>query len=60
MILRQTQDEGTEGFGALAARLTARAAEIARAHGESLALARHDDPRRWRRAPLLWPPFTKG
>jgi hypothetical protein len=49
----------TDAFAALAARLTARAAELAEAHGEMLALERRADPRRWRRARLLWPGFTK-
>jgi hypothetical protein len=50
----------SESFAALAARLTVRAEDIAQAHGESLILERHDDPRRWRRARLLWPNFSKG
>jgi hypothetical protein len=50
----------SESFAALAARLTVRAEDIAQAHGESLILERHDDHRRWRRARLLWPNFSKG
>ena len=42
-------------FDRLAARLTARA----RALAEARLLARRADPRRWRRARLLWPLFGK-
>jgi len=51
---------GTDAFTALAARLAQRAGRIAEAHGESVALARRANPRRWRLARLLWPRFTKG
>lgn len=47
-------------FATLAARLTARAEAIGQAFAESRALARREDPVRWRRPRLLWPPFTKG
>jgi len=43
----------------LAARLTARAARLARAYGEMRLRERKADPIRWRRAALLWPLFTK-
>jgi hypothetical protein len=49
-----------DAFAALFARLTARAEALAEAHGESLILARRNDPRRWREARLLWPHFAKG
>lgn len=42
-------------FAALAARLTAKARALAEAR-----TARRDDPRRWRKARLLWPLFAKG
>ncbi len=42
-----------------AARLAARAATLAKAHGESLLRARRNDAARWRSARLLWPLFTK-
>lgn len=42
-------------FDRLAERLLARA----RALAAERALARRDDPRRWRRAGLLWPLFGK-
>lgn len=49
----------TDGpFEALAARLFARARRLAAARGESRALARRNDPRRWRKAGLLWPLFA--
>jgi len=43
----------------LAARLAARAAQIAVATAEAKWLARRGDPARWRRAGLLWPLFVK-
>lgn len=43
-----------------AARLLARAGALAEARAERAALARRRDPRRWRRAKLLWPLFVKG
>jgi hypothetical protein len=48
------------GFDALAKRLENAARRIAEARLESLALARRGDPRRWRKAALLWPLITKG
>jgi len=47
-------------FAALARRLADRAETLARARAEAMLLARRDDPRRWRRASLLWPLLTKG
>ncbi|MFC3101541.1 hypothetical protein [Altererythrobacter lauratis] len=41
-----------------AARLAARAAQIAAAAAESAFRAERGDARRWRRAHLLWPLFT--
>jgi hypothetical protein len=47
----------TTNFSALALRLRTRAIALA----EARAAARRTDPaRRWRRAALLWPLFTKG
>lgn len=46
-------------FGALAARLTARAEALARVRAERDALSRRDDSTFWRRAKLLWPFFPK-
>ncbi len=43
----------------LAARLAARAAAIARAHGESRLRRLRADAVRWRKPGLLWPLFTK-
>jgi len=43
----------------LAARLAARAAQVAVAAAETRLLARRGDPTRWRRARLLWPLFAK-
>lgn len=45
------------GFEALAARLTARAAALAEARARSRALEARADESRWRRAGLLWPLF---
>lgn len=45
-------------FDALAARLTARARQLAAARLQARAMA--GDERRWRRADLLWPLFAKG
>lgn len=45
---------------AVFARLIGRARRIAEAEGASRSLARQEAPRRWRRASLLWPLFTKG
>lgn len=47
-------------FAGLAARLIDRARLLGEAEAERMALARRDDPRRWRKAALLWPLFTKG
>lgn len=54
MIRAEAADAG------FVARLAARARALAEAHAERRALARRGDPRRWRRAALLWPLFTKG
>lgn len=45
---------------AVFARLTARARLLGEAAATSSALSRGDAARRWRRAALLWPLFTKG
>jgi hypothetical protein len=45
--------------GSFAARLTARAAALAQAYGETLLRERRDDPSRWHRPSLLWPLFAK-
>lgn len=45
--------------GGFAARLAARAAQLAVAGAEATLLARRGDPARWRRARLLWPLFAK-
>lgn len=42
-------------FGTLAARLTAKAGELARAR--TVLMSRRRDARRWRSAGLLWPLF---
>ena len=53
---------GTPGasFEALLATLAAKAATLAEAKAERDALARRNDPSRWRRAALVWPLFAKG
>ncbi len=48
-----------KAFDALAARLMDAARRIGEARAAELAFARRDDPRRWRRAGLLWPLFAK-
>ena len=45
---------------ALTRLLVKRAAALAEARIEDLLLEQRDDPRRWRRAGLLWPLFAKG
>ncbi len=52
--------EPDRSFTALAARLERRARDLAEAHVQQRRLARVRDARRWRRAALLWPLFTKG
>jgi hypothetical protein len=47
-------------FEELAQRLEDQAEALARAHAEQRLLALRNDPRRWRRAHLLWPLFAKG
>lgn len=47
----------TTDFSALALRLRAQAITLAEAR---IAARRTDPARRWRRAALLWPLFTKG
>lgn len=56
MIRAGTQPD----FAALARSLAAKAGKLAAARSESLALAHRGDPRRWRKAGLLWPLTTKG
>ncbi|WP_169053562.1 hypothetical protein [Alteraurantiacibacter aquimixticola] len=46
-------------LGSLAARLSARAERLARAHAEMRLRRRKGDPSRWRKPGLLWPLFTK-
>lgn len=41
----------------LAERLAERAARLAAARAEDMARIRRSDPRRWRKAGLLWPLF---
>jgi hypothetical protein len=53
-MIRSAADSG---FGA---RLVARAKALAEARAGRAALARRNDPRRWRRAALLWPLIVKG
>lgn len=48
-----------EAWPRLAASLTARAATLAKAYGETLLRARRGDPSHWHRAALLWPLFAK-
>lgn len=43
----------------LVARLTASASTLATAQAKVRLLTRRNDTRRWRRAELLWPLFTK-
>ena len=50
----------TPDFAALAQRLEAKAAALAKARAESVARAARGDPARWRDARLLWPLTTKG
>ncbi|MEJ2409981.1 MAG: hypothetical protein P8Y48_11745 [Novosphingobium sp.] len=52
--------EAETDFGSLAARLVRRARALATAHIEARTLSGRDDPRRWRRAGLIWPLFAKG
>ncbi len=47
-------------FEDLLARLEAKARILAEAQAERDALARRNDPTRWRRAVLVWPLFAKG
>jgi len=47
-------------FAALARRLTGKVAALAEARKGDALLQASGDPRRWRRAALLWPLFTKG
>jgi len=47
-------------FAVLAKRLTGKAVALAEAHKGAALLQAREDPRRWRRAALLWPLFTKG
>jgi hypothetical protein len=47
-------------FEALARMLEAKAKVLAEAAGETTAMKRASDPRRWRNPRLLWPLFTKG
>ncbi len=47
-------------FEALVRALDAKARALAEAAGEKNAMARSNDPQRWRSARLLWPLFTKG
>ena len=46
------------GFNRLADRLTKRAARVVEIARRNRALARRQNPDRWRRAELLWPHFT--
>lgn len=52
--------EADTNFDSLAARLTQRARALGAAWLQSRAMAARADARRWRRADLLWPLFTKG
>lgn len=52
--------EPDRSLTALADRLESRARDLAEAHAQQQRLARRRDARRWRRAALLWPLFTKG
>ncbi|MBK6802746.1 hypothetical protein [Novosphingobium sp.] len=47
-------------FAALLTRLQAQAARLGAARAETLRMERRDPARRWRRAALLWPLFSKG
>lgn len=47
-------------FTALTARLTAKAAAIARARAASAAGKRRDEANHWRSARLVWPLFGQG
>lgn len=50
----------SSNFAEMAAKLAGKAALLSQAEAESRHLARRDAPRRWRRAVLLWPLFTRG
>ncbi|MCX7863494.1 MAG: hypothetical protein N2423_00425 [Novosphingobium sp.] len=50
----------TGDFASLAARLTARAEEIARERARQALLERRHDALRWREPDYLWPRFAKG
>lgn len=52
--------EAQTNFETLAAGLVRRARALAAAHLQTRAMASQADERRWRRAGLLWPLFTKG
>ncbi|MCB2078963.1 MAG: hypothetical protein KDE55_14855 [Novosphingobium sp.] len=52
--------DAADALESLSSQLKARAAAIASAHREEIALRRRNDPNRWRRADILWPSFTKG
>lgn len=46
-------------IAALFGALTRKARVLAQAHGENALRARRRDPRRWRRAALVWPLFNR-
>ena len=50
----------TSNAGAVFARLVGRARLLGETAAEQRRLAATDPARRWRRAALLWPLFTKG
>lgn len=50
----------TPGFPELFTKLTAKARTLAEARAARLALEAAHDPRRWRRAALLWPLFARN
>jgi len=56
---RRVIEAKTSPGAGFAARLAARAAQVAVASAEAKVLARRSDPTRWRRARLLWPLFAK-
>lgn len=50
----------TSNLAALLSRMTAAAQRLGEAQVQTRHLAKRDPARRWRRAALLWPLFTKG
>ena len=57
---KHIETDAGAAFARLVPALVRSAERIARNHLAERSLARRDDPRRWRRATLIWPSFTRG